>query len=43
MQEYFHQLEGDMVLRVMQDGRPRDVPIREGEVLLLPPRVPRGE
>ncbi len=41
-EEYFHQLEGDMVLRVMEEGGPRDVPIREGEVLLLPPRVPHS-
>jgi 3-hydroxyanthranilate 3,4-dioxygenase len=38
-EEFFHQLEGDMVLRVMEDGRPRDLPIREGDVLLLPPHV----
>jgi 3-hydroxyanthranilate 3,4-dioxygenase len=28
-----------MVLKVIEDGRPRDVPIREGEVLLLPGHV----
>ncbi len=38
-EEYFHQIEGDMVLRVMESGGPREVTIREGEVLLLPPRV----
>ena len=41
-EEYFHQLEGDMVLRVMEEDGPRDVPILEGEVLLLPPRVPHS-
>jgi len=41
-EEFFHQLEGEMKLRVMQDGRLRDVPIRAGEVLLLPPRVPHS-
>ncbi|MGE5638845.1 MAG: 3-hydroxyanthranilate 3,4-dioxygenase, partial [Clostridia bacterium] len=35
-EEFFYQLRGDMVLRVMEDGRPRDVPIRQGEILLLP-------
>jgi 3-hydroxyanthranilate 3,4-dioxygenase len=35
-EEFFYQLRGDMVLRVMEGGRPRDVPIREGEILLLP-------
>jgi len=35
-EEFFYQLRGNMVLRVFEDGRPRDVPIREGEVLLIP-------
>ena len=38
-EEFFYQLRGDMVLRVLEGGRPRDVPIREGEVLLLPGHV----
>src|ERR1700692_3075868 len=41
-QEFFYQLEGDMVLKTMQDGRAVDVPIREGELLLLPSNVPRS-
>jgi 3-hydroxyanthranilate 3,4-dioxygenase len=38
-EEFFYQLEGDMTLRIMDGGRPRDVPIRQGEVLLLPPHT----
>ena len=41
-EEFFYQLEGDIVLKTMQDGRAVDVPIREGEILLLPPRVPHS-
>ncbi len=41
-EEFFFQLEGDMLLRTVQDGHVVDVPIREGEVLLLPPRVPHS-
>jgi len=41
-EEFFHQIEGDMVLRVVQDGRIRDLPIRAGEILLLPPRIPHS-
>ena len=33
-QEFFYQLEGDMVLKTIQDGKPVDVPIRAGELLL---------
>jgi 3-hydroxyanthranilate 3,4-dioxygenase len=40
--EFFLQLEGDMVLRVVEDGRVRDVAIREGEVLLLPAGIPHS-
>jgi len=39
LEEFFYQLEGDMVLRVMENGRPRDVPIRAGDIFLLPPHV----
>ena len=38
--EFFYQVEGDMLLKTMQDGKPVDIPIREGEIFLLPPRVP---
>jgi 3-hydroxyanthranilate 3,4-dioxygenase len=46
-EEFFHQLEGDMVLRVKENGEYRDIEIREGDVMLLPPGIPhspqRGE
>ncbi len=41
-EEFFYQLEGDMLLKTMQDGRPVDIPINEGEIFLLPPRVPHS-
>jgi 3-hydroxyanthranilate 3,4-dioxygenase len=41
-EEFFYQLEGDIVLGTVQDGKVVDVPIREGEILLLPPRVPHS-
>ena len=41
-EEFFYQLEGDMVLKTMQEGRPVDIPIREGEILLLPKHVPHS-
>ena len=41
-EEFFYQLEGEMVLRTYQEGRVVDLPIRAGEVLLLPPRVPHS-
>ncbi len=41
-EEFFYQLEGDMVLKTMQDGHPVDVPIRQGDILLLPSNVPHS-
>jgi 3-hydroxyanthranilate 3,4-dioxygenase len=41
-EEFFYQLEGDITLRVMEDGTRRDIPIRAGEIFLLPPRVPHS-
>jgi 3-hydroxyanthranilate 3,4-dioxygenase len=38
-EEFFFQLEGDMLLKTMQDGKPKDIPIREGEILLIPPHL----
>jgi 3-hydroxyanthranilate 3,4-dioxygenase len=35
-EEFFYQLRGDIVLKVMENGAARDVPIREGDVLLVP-------
>ena len=46
-EEFFHQLEGDMILRIKEDEEERDIHIREGDVFLLPPGIPhspqRGE
>lgn len=41
-EEFFYQLEGEMVLKTMQDGRPVDIPISAGEILLLPAHVPHS-
>ena len=41
-EEFFYQLEGDMRLRTIQDGRRIDITIAEGDILLLPPRVPHS-
>lgn len=41
-EELFYQIEGDILLKVIEGGKPRDIPIREGEMLLLPPLVPHS-
>src|SRR5947209_15570402 len=41
-EEFFYQVEGDIVLRVLQQGKPVDIPIKQGEIFLLPPNTPHS-
>ncbi|UZR92612.1 3-hydroxyanthranilate 3,4-dioxygenase [Chondrinema litorale] len=41
-EEFFYQLEGNMVLKVIEDGKPVDLPISAGDIYLLPPKVPHS-
>ena len=41
-EEFFYQLEGNMVLRIMEDSKPKDISINEGEIFLLPPKIPHS-
>lgn len=41
-EEFFYQIEGDITLRIMDQGKPRDIPIKEGEIFLLPAGVPHS-
>ncbi len=41
-EELFYQLEGDIVVKTIQDGKQVDVPIKEGEMFLLPPLTPHS-
>ena len=42
IEEFFYQLEGDMLLKIMENGKRVDVPIKEGEIFLLPKNVPHS-
>ncbi len=41
-EEFFYMLEGDMVLNVQEEGKALSIPIREGEIFLLPAKVPHS-
>lgn len=41
-EEFFYQLEGDITVKIQENGKAVDVPIKEGEIFLLPPCVPHN-
>ncbi len=41
-EEFFYQLEGDVSVKIIEDGRRREIPIKQGDVLLLPPLIPHS-
>lgn len=42
-EEFFYQLEGDIVVKIVDsEGVHRDIPIREGEIFLLPGKTPHS-
>ncbi len=41
-EELYFQVEGDIVVKIIDDGEFKDIPIKEGEIFLLPPRTPHS-
>jgi len=41
-EELFYQLEGDINVRIQENGKAVDIPIKAGEMFLLPARVPHS-
>ena len=41
-EEFFYMVEGNMILRIQEDGKAVDIPIQEGEIFLLPAKVPHS-
>jgi 3-hydroxyanthranilate 3,4-dioxygenase len=41
-EEFFYQIKGNMHVKTMLDGEPREVPIRQGEMWVLPGSVPHS-
>ena len=42
LEEFFYQLEGDMLLKIMDGGKRVDIPIKEGEIFLLQKNIPHS-
>ena len=41
-EEWFYQVEGDVMVKVQLDGKAVEVPIKEGEMCLLPAKTPHS-
>ncbi|MGH1362412.1 MAG: 3-hydroxyanthranilate 3,4-dioxygenase [Calditrichia bacterium] len=41
-EEFFYQIEGDITLKIMDGDKEVDIEIREGDIYLLPPRIPHS-
>jgi len=41
-EELYYQLEGNIVVRIQEEGKPVDIPISAGEMFLLPAKVPHS-
>ena len=41
-EELFYQLKGDILVKIQEEGKSIDVPIKEGEMFLLPAKVPHS-
>lgn len=41
-EELFYQLEGDIQVKIQEDGKPVTLEVREGDMFLLPARVPHS-
>ncbi|MCX6351882.1 MAG: 3-hydroxyanthranilate 3,4-dioxygenase [Bacteroidetes bacterium] len=41
-EEFFFQLEGDIVVKIIDDGVPKDIHINEGDIFLLPAKTPHS-
>ena len=41
-EEWFYQLEGNIVVKIQEDGKAVEVPIKEGEMFLLPSKIPHS-
>lgn len=40
--EFFYQIEGDITVKIIEDGQPKDINLKAGDMYYLPPRIPHS-
>jgi 3-hydroxyanthranilate 3,4-dioxygenase len=40
--EFFYQIEGDITVRIIENGEPKDINLSAGDMYYLPPRIPHS-
>ncbi len=41
-EELFYQIEGDIIVKIQHEGKAVEIPIKEGEMFLLPAKIPHS-
>ncbi len=41
-EEFYYQLQGDVTVKIIDEGQMRDMPINEGDIFMLPGKVPHS-
>lgn len=41
-EEFFYQVEGNVIVKIIEDGKQVDININEGDIYLLPPKTPHS-
>lgn len=41
-EEFFYQLEGNITVKIQEDGKAKEVHLNEGDMFLLPPNIPHN-
>ena len=41
-EEFFYQIKGDIIIKIQEEGKAIEIPVKEGEIFLLPAKIPHS-